>query len=60
MHKFIARQNIERFRRLIAEEHEGANRALLKRLLAEEEKKLRNLTQARAPPSQHPSTGDTN
>lgn len=41
MQKFIARANIERFQKLIAEEPDGANRARLERMLAEEEAKLR-------------------
>lgn len=41
MQEFIARMNIERFRRLIAEEPEAANRARLERMLVEEQEKLR-------------------
>lgn len=41
MQKFVARENIERFRKLIAEAPDGADRARLERMLAEEEEKLR-------------------
>ena len=40
MDKFVARHNIEHFRRLIAAETDGAELEKLRQLLAEEEAKL--------------------
>jgi hypothetical protein len=44
MDKAIARLNIEHYRKLLASEMEGAKRATLEKLLAEEEAKLAALT----------------
>lgn len=41
MQEFIARENIERFRRLIVEEPDGPNRDRLERMLVAEQAKLR-------------------
>jgi len=41
MNKFIARQNVERFRRLIMYETNPRQRLLLEQMLADEETKLR-------------------
>jgi len=43
MDRSVAHLNIQRYRRLLAEEADDAKRALLQRLLAEEEAKLANL-----------------
>jgi hypothetical protein len=45
MDKFVARANIDRYRKLMAEETDEAKREALARLLAEEEAKLRGLGQ---------------
>ena len=49
MDRSVAHLNIERYRRLLAEEADEGKRAVLIRLLEEEEAKLRSL------PSQPPS-----
>jgi len=41
MQNFVARANIERFRRLIAQQPDGPDRDCLERMLAEELAKLR-------------------
>lgn len=40
MQEFVARENIERFRRLIVEEPDGPNRDRLERMLVAEQAKL--------------------
>lgn len=63
MQKYLARANIERFQKLIADEPAGANRDLLERLLAEERAKLRTYethpgstpSQDRAAPASNPA-----
>jgi hypothetical protein len=45
MDKFVVRANIEHYRKLMATETDQAKREALARLLAEEEAKLRSLTQ---------------
>ncbi len=44
MDTFVARANIEHYRRLLAKETDEAKREALSRLLADEEAKLRGLT----------------
>jgi hypothetical protein len=46
MDKFVAKANIEHYRRLLAKESDEAKRQLLARLLAEEEAKLTGLDHA--------------
>lgn len=41
MQEFVARENIERFRRLIVEEPDGPNRDCIERMLVAEQTKLR-------------------
>lgn len=41
MQEFLARKNIDLFRKLLAEKPEAATRALLERMLIEEQQKLR-------------------
>ncbi|MDE1993856.1 MAG: hypothetical protein KGI75_15235 [Rhizobiaceae bacterium] len=48
MQEFIARQNIERFRKLLQEVRSEAERKTLLELLEAEEKKLRDLRAAMA------------
>jgi hypothetical protein len=48
MDKFVARANIAHYRKLLAKETDEAKREMLARLLAEEEAKLRILTQKRS------------
>lgn len=45
MDKFVARANIDHYRKLLAKETDPAKREALMRFLAEEEAKLRSLTQ---------------
>jgi hypothetical protein len=46
MNKMVARLNIERFKRQLAEECDERKRQVLTRLLAEEEAKLRDIERA--------------
>ena len=50
MDRSVARLNIQRYRQLLAEEIDEAKRALLQRLLAEEEAKLAGSQAADPPP----------
>jgi hypothetical protein len=45
MDKFVARANIDHYRKLLAKETDPSKREALARLLAEEEVKLQGLTQ---------------
>jgi len=49
MDEIIARLNIERFRKLLAEERDEAKRQTILQLLADEEVKLRALQNKRLP-----------
>lgn len=49
MQKFIARQNIERFRKLLNEARDESERRTLLQLLEKEEQKLAELQNAKKP-----------
>jgi hypothetical protein len=56
MDRFVRRQNIEHYRKLLAQNPSTAEREMLERLLAEEEAKEATAVQAQKPPES--SSGD--
>ena len=49
MDRFVARQNIKHYQRLLAETHDAEERARLERLLAEAHEELRRAEEAHRP-----------